>query len=122
MFIPGPSSISILFLRNSLPCISYSFSVSSVLKLQAISVPLGFENALVPQSILIPDGPSEQPAIGIPNPLSSSVTPPMAPAIPDVTLGEHIPSPRVIYIRSLSDSCAMKSSIDTFPSATSESL
>ena len=66
MFIPGPSRVSIRFLRSSMPSISYSSSASAVLKVQASSVPFGKEYAIVPQSIRMPEGPSEQHAIGIP--------------------------------------------------------
>ena len=42
-----------------------------------------------------------------------------APAVPGVTLGEHIPSPRTIQHKSSSVSCARNSSMVTFPDSTS---
>ena len=120
--MPGPKSVSILFFRSSMPSISYSSSTSSGSKVQASKVPLGRAYAMVPQSIRIPEGPSEQQAIGIPNLFSPSVTPPKAAAVPGVTFGEHIPSPRVIQIRSLSDNCVRNCSNVIFPSDTSASF
>ena len=122
ILMPGPKSVSILFFRSSMPSISYSSSTSSGSKVQASKVPLGRAYAMVPQSIRIPEGPSEQQAIGIPNFFSPSVTPPKAAAVPGVTFGEHMPSPRVIQIRSSSDSCVRNCSNVIFPSDTSASF
>ena len=122
MFIPGPRRESILFRRSSLPVISYNAPTSSTLKVQPREVPFGRENAFVPQSIRIPDGPSEQQPTGIPSAVRPSVTPPKAAAVPAVTFGLHIPSPRNIAIRSSSLICAINSSMETFLSSTSTSL
>ena len=122
MFIPGPRRESILFRRSSLPVISYKSLTSSVLKVHPSAVPFGREKAFVPQSMRIPEGPSAQQPTGIPSAFMDSVTPPNAAAVPGVTLGLHIPSPRNIAIRSSSLICAIKFSIDTLPSSTSTSL
>ena len=57
-------------------------TTSSTLKVQPREVPFGSENAFVPQSIRIPDGPSEQHPTGIPSAVRPSVTPPKAAAVP----------------------------------------
>ena len=122
ILMPGPKRVSILFFRSSMPSISYSSSTSSGSKVQASKVPFGRLNATVPQSIRMPEGPSEQQAMGIPNLFSPSVTPPKAAAVPGVTFGEHMPSPRVIQIRSSSDNCVRNCSNVIFPSDTSASF
>ncbi len=70
------------------------------------------ENAFVPQSIRIPDGPSAQHAAGIPKDRRDSVSPPNADAVPGVTFGLHIPSPRNRHIRSSSLSCPINISME----------
>ena len=122
MFIPGPRRQSIRLRRSSRPSQAKSSSLSSSLKLQARQVPFGREKAWVPQSMRIPLGPSEQPPTGMPKPFSASVTPPKAPAIPGVTLGEHMPSPRTMAQRSASRSWERNSGIVLRPSATSRSF
>ena len=67
---------------------------------EASSVPLGRLNAFVPQSRRIPEGPSSQHAQGIPSAVSVSETPPNAAAVPAVTFGEPMPSPRIMQERS----------------------
>ena len=67
--------------------------MSSVLNVHPIAVPFGKENAVVPQDIRIPDGPSAQQATGIPKCSNAFVVPPKADAVPAVTFGLHIPSP-----------------------------
>ena len=109
------------FLRSSSPSQLYSSLTSTLFQVQARQVPEGMEKAFVPLSMRIPLGPSEQQPRGMPKPSSLSVTPPKAAAVPDVTLGEHMPSPLVRQIRSSSVSCARKSSMDTLPSPTSQS-
>ena len=119
---PGPRSVSTRFLRCSLPCMAKSSSFSFSLKVQASKVPFGRLNAMVPQSIRMPEGPSAQQAVGIPKLTRFSVTPPNAPAVPAVTFGEFMPSPRIRQMRSSSESCATKSSSSALPSNTSPSL
>ena len=119
IFIPGPRRASILFFTISIPVKEYSFSTSAVLKVLASSVPLGRLNAFMPLSSRIPDGPSEQQPQGMPKCASSSDTPPKAAAVPGVTFGLPIPSPRMIQLKSSSLNCATKASMDTLPSFTS---
>ncbi len=121
MFIPGPKRESILFSRSSHPAISKSALLRGRLKVHPRAVPLGMENAFVPQSIRIPEGPSEQPAAGIPSFKSPSLTPPKAAAMPGVTRGLHMPSPLNMVISSSSLICATNSSMDALPSRTSTS-
>ncbi len=85
-------------------------------------MPLGMAKAWVPQSMRMPLGPSAQQPVGMPKLSSRFVTPPKAPAVPGVTLGEHMPSPRTMQQRSSSVSWLKNSSILTLPSATSASL
>ena len=122
MFIPGPSRHSTLLRHISRPVYLKRSVMSSVLNVQAIIVPLGRLKALVPQSRRIPEGPSSQQAAGMPKPVSLSVTPPNAEAVPAVTRGLPIPSPRIMLARSLSPSCAMNSSRVFFPLRTSASF
>ena len=122
MFIPGPSRQSTLFALISSPSIEKSSLTSSLLKVEAISVPFGRLKAFVPVSRRIPEGPSEQQPQGTPIFFSLSLTPPKAAAVPGVTFGEHIPSPRTRTFRSSSVSCAMKSSRLHLPFLTSKKL
>ena len=92
------------FLRSSKPNILYSSSTNGVLNVHPKDVPFGRENAFVPQSIRIPDGPSAQQAAGTPNACKLSVIPPNAAAVPGVTFPLHIPSPRNMLIKSSSES------------------
>ena len=111
MFIPGPKRQSTLFSAISKPVNSKSSVTSSGLNVEAIIVPFGRLKAFIPQSSRIPEGPSAQHTHGIPKLLRLSVTPPKAEAVPAVTFGLPMPSPRIIQARSLSESCAMNSSI-----------
>ena len=106
-------------MRTSAPSQSKSSLTRTRLKVQARQVPEGMENAIAPVSMRIPLGPSEQHAAGSPNRTRLSVRPPNADAVPGVTLGEHMPSPRVKHARSSSESWARNASMVTFPSATS---
>ena len=119
MFIPGPNKVSTLFLRSSSPTFSNNSSASSKLKEQPIAVPFGMENAFVPQSIRIPEGPSAQQAMGIPLFRRDSVTPPNADAVPGVTFGEHIPSAWKRQISSSSESCEINAFRSALPLYTS---
>ena len=119
MFIPGPNIVSIRLYFISAPKYSKSSSISSSLKVAPSNVPIGSKNALVPQSILIPDGPSAQQSAGIPNLSSDGVRPPNAAAVPGVTFILHIPSPLIRHMRSSSESCPINVSISIFPFATS---
>ncbi|MNV65879.1 hypothetical protein D3C71_1586010 [compost metagenome] len=108
ILIPGPSSVSILLISISLPRRSNNLSFSSVFHVQASIVPFGILvafSALV--SIRIPEGPSAALSIGSPNFSRFLVTPPKAAAVPAVTLGLDIPSPKIMAPRSLLDNCAM---------------
>ena len=118
--MPGPSKVSILFLRSSSASHSNSSSDRASLKVAPRHAPFGMAKAMLPQSMRMPLGPSAQQAMGMPNACSLSVTPPKAPAVPAVTLGEHMPSPRTMQARSSSESWARKSSMDTFPASTSD--
>ena len=117
--MPGPKSVSIRSLRSSMPSKAYSSSISAVSNVEARAVPLGMAKAIAPLSIRIPLGPSEQQPTGTPISSRCFVTPPKAPAVPGVTFGEHIPSPRTIAHRSSSESCAIKSGRRASPFATS---
>ena len=110
-------SIRLYFI--SAPKYSKSSSISSSLNVAPSNVPIGSKNALVPQSILIPEGPSAQQSAGISNLSSEGVSPPNAAAVPGVTFILHIPSPLIRHIRSSSESCPINLSISIFPSATS---
>ena len=100
MFIPGPSRQSTLLAAISSPIKAKSSLVSSLLNEEAIIVPFGRLKAFVPQSSLMPDGPSEQQPAGMPKPLRFSDTPPNAEAVPAVTLGLPMPSPLIMQERS----------------------
>ena len=78
-------------------------------------MPFGRLNAFVPQSRRIPEGPSSQQAQGIPFSRRLSDTPPNAAAVPAVTLGLPMPSPRIMQASSSSESCAVKSSSVALP-------
>ena len=119
MFNPGPSNVSTRFNRSSSPVISYNWRTSSQLNVHPSSVPFGRENAFVPQSIRIPDGPSDAHSAGILNFLKDGVSPANAAAVPGVTFGLHMPSPRNSIIRSSSDNCATNVSMEIFLSYTS---
>ena len=122
MLRPGPSSVSMRFFLSSRPCIANSSSFSSSLNVQASSVPFGRLNAIEPQSMRMPEGPSEQQAVGMPKSSRFCVTPPNAPPVPAVTFGEFMPSPRMRQMRSSFGICAMNSSRPALPSNTSPSL
>ena len=89
-----------MFARISRPIREKSSCTSGLLNVDAMSVPFGRLNAFVPVSRRIPDGPSEQQPQGTPKFLRLSETPPNAAAVPGVTFGEHIPSPRTRQLRS----------------------
>ena len=101
--MPGPKRQSTLLVIISSPMQTNSSSTSSLLKVAAIMVPMGRLNALVPQSKRMPEGPSSQQPQGIPNSVRLFATPPKAAAVPGVTLGLPIPSPRIMQERSSSD-------------------
>ena len=122
MFIPGPSRQSTLLYAISSPASENSSYTSSVLNVEAIRVPFGRLNAFVPQSSLIPDGPSDVQQLGMPKSISDCETPANADVVPGVTFGLPIPSPRIMQARSLSESCAINSSIVFFPLFTSASF
>ena len=92
------------------------------MNVQASKVPPGRLNALVPQSIRRPDGPSVQQPAGMPKYVRFGVRPPKAAAVPGVTFGLDMPSPFTMWHKSRSDSCARNSSIETMPRFTSSSL
>ena len=120
--MPGPKSASILLESISIPRYVYSSSTISTLNVDARHVPLGRENAFLPESSLIPEGPSVQQSVGTPFSLSSLVMPPKAAAVPRVTLGLPIPSPLIMRQRSSSVSWATNSSMVFLPCFTSASL
>ena len=109
-------------LTISMPNQVKSSSFNSSLKEHARHVPFGIANAFLPLSIRIPDGPSSQHSVGTPMAFSSFVIPPYAAAVPVVTFGLPMPSPRMMSERSSSESCAMNSSSVFFPFFTSASL
>ena len=104
MFIPGPKIMSILLYTSSSPRKEYSFFTSSGLNVHACKVPFGRLNACAPESSLKPLGPSVQQPHGIPLSVSDFEIPPKAAAVPGVTLGLPIPSPRTIHDKSSSES------------------
>ena len=106
--------------RISCPVHAYRSEISVSLKLHAKQVPLGSRNACVPQSMRMPLGPSAQQIAGMPSACSFGLSPPNAPAVPGVTLGEHMPSPRTRAQSMFSSICATKSAMLIFPSATSD--
>ncbi|MMZ64670.1 hypothetical protein D1872_270190 [compost metagenome] len=119
IFSPGPSNASISLLNISRPSSTYSSSISPGFQVAASKVPIGTCVASSPLSMRIPEGPSAVQAIGIPYCSKPSLTPPKAEAVPDVTNGLLIPSPRTIAASSSSLSCATNSSMRTLPSWTS---
>lgn len=98
--MPGPNRQSTLLAIISSPVREKSSRISVRLNVQAIIVPFGRLNALVPQSRRMPDGPSSQQPHGMPRAVSSSETPPKAAAVPAVTFGLFMPSPRIMQDRS----------------------
>ena len=85
-------------------------------------MPFGSENAFIPESSLIPDGPSSQHTDGILCAIKFGDTPANADAVPAVTRELPIPSPRTKHARSSSSNCAINSSMVALPSLTSRSV